>query len=39
MSDYRLDEHRADGSDVVGSWLLAVIVVTLLFVLILPLGA
>ena len=36
MSDYRIDEHRVDNIDVVGSWLVAVIVVATLFVLILP---
>jgi hypothetical protein len=38
MSDYRLDEHRVDGVDVVGSWLLAAAVVAVLFVLIIPFG-
>jgi hypothetical protein len=36
MSDYRVDEHRVEVVDVVGSWLIAAIVVTGLFVLILP---
>ncbi len=39
MSDYRIDEHRVDAIDVVGSWLVAAIVVGVLFVLILPFGA
>jgi hypothetical protein len=39
MSDYRIDEHRVDGVDVAGSWLLAAVVVAVLFVLILPLGS
>jgi hypothetical protein len=38
MSDYRIDEHRVDGVDVVGSWLLAVVVVAVVFFLILPIG-
>lgn len=38
MSDYRVDEHRVNGVDVVGSWLLAAVLVAVLFVLILPLG-
>ena len=38
MSDYRIDEHRVDDVDVAGSWLLAAVVVAVLFVLILPLG-
>lgn len=38
MSDYRIDEHRVEGVDVVGSWLLAAVVVAVLFVLILPIG-
>lgn len=36
MSDYRIDEHRVEVVDVVGSWLIAAIVVASLFVLILP---
>ncbi len=39
MSDYRIDEHRVNDGDVVGSWLLAAVVVTLLLVVIFPLGA
>ena len=38
MSDYSVDDHRVDGVDVAGSWLVAIIVVATLFVLILPLG-
>lgn len=38
MSDYRVEEHRVNGVDVVGSWLLAAVVVAVLFVLVLPLG-
>jgi len=39
MSDYRIDEHRLDDVDVVGSWLVAIIVVATLLVLVLPLGS
>ncbi len=39
MSDYRIDEHRVDDVDVVGSWLVAAIVVATLFGLILPFGS
>ncbi len=39
MSDYRIDEHRVDDVDVVGSWVVAVVVVATLFVLILPFGS
>lgn len=38
MSDYRIDEHRVDNLDVVGSWIFAAFVVAILFALILPLG-
>lgn len=38
MSDYRIDDHRINGVDVVGSWLVAVVVVAALFVLILPIA-
>ena len=38
MSDYRIDEHRLDDVDVVGSWLVAAFVVATLFVLVLPFG-
>ncbi len=39
MSDYSVDDHRVNGVDVVGSWLIAAIVLATLFVLILPFGA
>ena len=39
MSDYKIDEHRVDTIDVVGSWLVAIIAITTLFVLILPFGS
>ena len=39
MSDYKIDEHRVDNIDVVGSWLVAIIAITTLFVLILPFGS
>ena len=38
MSDYRVDDHRVDRGDVVGSWLLAAVLVAVLFGLIVPLG-
>ncbi len=36
MPDYRIDEHRVEVVDVVGSWLIAAVVVATLFVLIVP---
>lgn len=36
MSDYRIDEHRVEVVDVVGSWVIAAIVVASLLFLILP---
>lgn len=38
MSDYRIDDHRINGVDVVGSWLVAAVVVVTLFVLVLPIS-
>lgn len=37
MSDYRIDEHRVDGIDVAGSWLIAVLTVVALVALVVPL--
>lgn len=37
MSDYHIDEHQVDFQDVLGSWLIAAVVVAVLCVLILPL--
>ena len=38
MTNYSIHNHRVDGVAVVGSWLLAVIVLATSFTLILPFG-
>ncbi len=38
MTDYSVHNHRVDGVDVVGSWLIAVVVLATSFTLILPFG-
>jgi hypothetical protein len=37
MSDYRIDEHRVNGTDVIGSWLVAALSVVALVALVVPL--
>ena len=37
MSDYRIDEHRVDNVDVLGSWLVAAVSVVALVALVVPL--
>jgi hypothetical protein len=38
MSDYRIDDHRVNLVDVLGSWTIAIVVVAVLFMLIAPIG-
>ena len=38
MTDYRADDHRVRDADVAGSWIIAIVVVAVLFVLLTPFG-
>ena len=38
MTEYRIDDHRVNSVDVMGSWTIAIVVVALLFVVIVPLS-